>query len=400
LFAIFAAMLAKGIRAHCHDCLTGLPASLFPARRIYFGNINLAQTIWMKEGTSREVPGCANDKRQTRNKQPETNNMSDIITHNHNNDGIDRRGFLKCMAWAGTGVLWTMTGGILRSQALGAGSEAARMAAGSDLSFVQISDSHIGFNKEANKDVAATLREAVAKINALPNTPSFMLHTGDLTHLAEAEEFDTLDQILKGCKTREVFYVPGEHDVLNDNGQQYRDRFGKGSKGSGWYSFDQKGVHFVGLVNVMDIKEGGLGVLGHEQLEWLEDDLKARSSSTPIVLFAHVPLWTIFPKWGWGTEDSEQALGYLKRFGSVTVLNGHIHQIIQKVEGNITFHTAMSTAFPQPQPGAAPKPGPMKVPADKLRSVLGVTSVNYVEGRSTLAVVDSPLARPEMSENK
>jgi len=319
-------------------------------------------------------------------------NMSDIITHNHNDDGVDRRGFLKCMAWAGTGVLWTISGGILRSQTLSHPSDAEKMAAGADLSFVQISDSHIGFNKEANKDVTATLREAVARINALPKTPSFMLHTGDLTHLAEAEEFDTLEQLLKSCKTKQVFYVPGEHDVLNDNGQQYRERFGKGSKGSGWYSFDQKGVHFVGLVNVMNIKEGGLGVLGQEQLEWLEDDLKGRSSSTPIVLFAHVPLWTIFPKWGWGTEDSEQALGYLKRFGSVTVLNGHIHQIIQKVEGNITFHTAMSTAFPQPEPGTAPKPGPMKVPAEKLRSVLGVTSVNYVEGKNTLAVVDSRLA--------
>jgi len=188
-----------------------------------------------------------------------------------------------------------------------------------------------------------------------------------------------------------VFYVPGEHDVINDNGKQYRERFGKGSKGSGWYSFDQKGVHFVGLVNVLDIKEGGLGILGHEQLEWLEDDLKGRSSSTPIVVFAHVPLWTIYSKWGWGTDDSEQALGYLKRFGSVTVLNGHIHQIVQKVEGNVTFHTAMSTAFPQPQAGTAPKPGPMKVPAEKLRSVLGITNVNYVEGESTLAVVDSPL---------
>ena len=317
--------------------------------------------------------------------------MADIIKYNHENDGIDRRGFLKCMAWAGTGVLWTLTGGILKSQTLSQVSNAASLAAGADLSFIQISDSHIGFNKEANKDVAATLREAVNKINELPKTPSFMLHTGDLTHLAEAEEFDTLEQILKECKTGDVFYVPGEHDIINDNGKAYRERFGKDSKGSGWHSFDQKGVHFIGLVNVMDIKEGGLGVLGPEQLQWLERDLKGRSSSTPIVLFAHVPLWTIYPKWGWGTDDSEQALGYLKRFGSVTVLNGHIHQIIQKVEGHITFHTAMSTAFPQPQPGMAPKPGAMKVPAEKLRSVLGVTSVNYVEGNNTLAVVDSPL---------
>jgi 3',5'-cyclic AMP phosphodiesterase CpdA len=324
--------------------------------------------------------------------------MSDTIEHNHDKDGVDRRGFLKCMAWAGTGVFWTMTGGILKSQPLSRVSNAGALGAGAELSFVQISDSHIGFNKEANKDVAATLREAVAKINALPNTPAFMLHTGDLTHLAEAEEFDTLQQILKTSKAREVFYVPGEHDIINDNGKQYRERFGKGSKGSGWYSFDHKGVHFIGLVNVMDIKEGGLGILGHDQLEWLKDDLRARSSSTPIVLFAHVPLWTIYPKWGWGTDDSEEALGYLKRFGSVTVLNGHIHQIIQKVEGNITFHTAMSTAFPQPQPGMAPKPGPMKVPAEKLRTVLGVTSVNYVEGNGTLAVVDSPLMRSNDSE--
>jgi 3',5'-cyclic-AMP phosphodiesterase len=318
-------------------------------------------------------------------------NMSAIITHNQDKDGIDRRGFLKCMAWAGTGVLWTISGGLLRSQTLSGGNVDAASGAGADLSFVQISDSHIGFNKEANKDVIATLKAAVSKINALPSRPAFMLHTGDLSHLAETEEFDNLEQILKDCKAREVFYVPGEHDVISDNGKLYRERFGKGTKGAGWYSFDQKGVHFIGLVNVMDIKEGGLGVLGQEQLAWIAEDLKARSTSTPIVVFAHVPLWTVYPKWGWGTEDSEQVLGYLKRFGSVTVLNGHIHQVLQKVEGNITFHTAMSTAFPQPQPGMAPKPGPMKVPAEKLRSVLGVTSVNYVQGTTTLAVVDSPL---------
>ena len=318
--------------------------------------------------------------------------MSDKILFNQVEDGVDRRGFLKCMAWAGTGVLWTMSGGILKSQSLsGMGAPSAETAK-AELSFVQISDSHIGFNKDANKDVVGTLREAVAKINGLAVAPEFMLHTGDLTHLAEAEEFDTLEQILKSSKAKEVFYVPGEHDILNDNGEQYLQRFGKGTKGSGWHSFDHKGAHFVGLNNVKDIKEGGLGVLGREQLEWLESDLKGQSSSTPIVVFAHVPLWAVYPQWGWGTEDSEQALGYLKRFGSVTVLNGHIHQVVQKIEGNITFHTAMSTAFPQPAPGSAPKAGPMKVPAEKLRSVLGVTSVNYVQGNGPLAVVDTPLA--------
>jgi Icc protein len=297
------------------------------------------------------------------------------------------------MAWAGTGVLWSMAGGVLRSETLSqaGGADSASNGMKPDFCFVQISDSHIGFNKEANKDVTATLQAAVAKINALPVAPEFILHTGDLTHLAEAEEFDTLEQILKSTKAKQVHYVPGEHDILNDDGKQYLERFGKMSKGSGYYSFDHKGVHFVGLANVQGIKEGGLGVLGHDQLEWLEDDLSGKSSSTPIVVFAHVPLWEVYPKWGWGTEDSAQALGYLKRFGSVTVLNGHIHQIVQKVEGNVTFHTAMSTAFPQPEAGTRPKPGPLVVPANELRHHLGVTTVNYVEGKSMLAVVDSPL---------
>jgi Icc protein len=257
---------------------------------------------------------------------------------------------------------------------------------------VQISDSHIGFDKAANPDVTATLDAAIAKVNALEAAPSFVLHTGDLSHLSKPAEFDMLDQRLKSLRTDKIFYVPGEHDVLNDDGVQYRERYGKGSKGDGWYSFDQKGVHFIGLVNVMNLKAGGLGNLGKEQLEFVEDDVKHLKSSTPIVVFAHIPLWSVYPEWGWGTDDGAQALGYLKRFGSVSVLNGHIHQVMQKVEGNVTFHTAMSTAFPQPQPGTAPSPGPMKVPADKLRGLLGVTDVNFVRGKETLAVVDSTLA--------
>jgi 3',5'-cyclic AMP phosphodiesterase CpdA len=317
--------------------------------------------------------------------------MGKIITENLNNDGVDRRGFLKCMAWAGTGTLCLIQGGVLKSFAL---SEVANMDQSKmkgDLSFVQISDSHIGFDKAANPDVTATLREAIAKINGLSQPPAFVLHTGDLSHLSKASEFDTLDQTLKSIHTEKIFYVPGEHDVLNDNGEQYRERYGKGSLGDGWYSFDQKGVHFIGLVNVMNLKAGGLGSLGKEQLEWLEHDVKSLKSSSPIVVFAHIPLWSIYPEWGWGTDDSAQALSYLKRFGTVSVLNGHIHQVMQKVEGNVTFHTAMSTAFPQPQPGTAPSPGPMKVPTDKLRGLLGLTNVNFVRGKHTLAVVDSTL---------
>jgi len=319
---------------------------------------------------------------------PQENRNTILPDHNH--DGVDRRGFLKCMAWAGTGALCVLRGGVLKSYALNDIS-GVRKAAKGDLSFVQISDSHMGFNKAANPDVVATLKIAVDKIQALAVPPEFLLHTGDITHLSKPSEFDTVNQILQSASTKEVFFVPGEHDVLEDNGKQYLELYGKNTKGAGWYSFDKKGVHFIGLVNVMNLKAGGMGSLGTEQLEWLEDDVRHLSKSTPMVLFAHMPLWNIYPEWGWGTEDSAQALSYLKRFGSVTVLNGHIHQTMQKVEGSITFHTATSTAFPQPHPGAAPSPGPMKVPAERLRGLLGMTDVNYVRKHHALALIDSTL---------
>ena len=314
------------------------------------------------------------------------------ILHDHNHDGIDRRGFLKCMAWAGTGAFCVIKGGVLNSYSLSGLPSSGGNEYKGELSFVQISDSHMGFDKAANPDVVGTFKAAIDKINALPVAPAFMLHTGDISHLSKPEEFDTVDQLLKGSSSKDVFFVPGEHDVLNDDGKQYLERYGKATQGSGWYSFDQKGVHFVGLVNVLNLKAGGLGSLGGEQLEWLEKDVKHLSKSTPIVVFAHIPLWSVYPEWGWGTDDSAQALSYLKKFGSVTVLNGHIHQTMQKVEGNITFHTAASTAFPQPKPGEAPSPGPMKVPADQLRGLLGVTDVSYIERRHALAVIDSTLA--------
>jgi plastocyanin len=301
----------------------------------------------------------------------------------------DRRGFLQCMAWVGTGAMWTMAGGALKGMSI---EQAARGAMGGmkGLRFVQISDSHIGFDKPANADVTATLRLAVAKIKAAPEQPSFVLHTGDLTHLSKPSEFDTLQQVL-GELSVPVFYVPGEHDVLEDDGKSFLQRFGKGTQGAGWHSFDQGGVHFIGLVNVVNLKAGGLGTLGREQLEWLEKDVKRLKSSTPIVVFAHIPLWSVYPEWGWGTDDSAQALAYLKRFGSVSVLNGHIHQVMQKVEGHVSFHTAMSTAFPQPAPGSAPSPGPMKVDADRLKKVLGLSRMSFHDVNHPIAITDVPL---------
>lgn len=304
--------------------------------------------------------------------------------------GRSRRRALACMAWAGAGVLWTLDGGVPRSLALGNTAHAAQPASRA-FSFVQISDSHIGFNKEPNPDPAGSLQEAIAKIKAAPQQPAFLLHTGDVSHLSKPGEFDTAEQIVRGAGL-EVHYVPGEHDVLLDAGKSFFERFSAGSGGKGWSSFDHNGVHFIALVNVLNLKAGGLGFLGDEQLAWLAQDLRGRGSSTPIVVYTHMPLWALYPEWGWGTDDSAQALSHLKRFGSVTVLNGHIHQVIQKVEGHVSFHTAMSTAYPQPGPGVGPGPGPLKVPADRLRSLIGVRSVDVVPGRAELALVDTPLA--------
>lgn len=303
--------------------------------------------------------------------------------------GLDRRGFLQCMAWTGTGLVWSVVGGVPGSRALGPGRAQAEEAAGG-WSFVQISDTHIGFRGEANKDVIGTLETAIARIKAMQPRPAFIIHTGDITHAQKPGAFDLVTEALKGTGAERVFYVPGENDVFADGGTEYLGRFAAGRPG--WQSFDYRGTHFVGLINVLNFKAGGLGSLGPEQLEWLERDVAGLGSSTPIVLFAHVPLWAVYPKWGWVTEDAGQALGYLKRFGSVTVLNGHIHQVMQKVEGNVTFHTAMSTAFPQPAPGVGAGPGPLKVPVEQLRGLLGVREVNYVEGKGRLAVVDSTLA--------
>ncbi|MGN6086010.1 metallophosphoesterase family protein [Trinickia sp.] len=322
--------------------------------------------------------------------------MMDHDDDSHDRTATDRRRFLKCMAWAGAGTLWTMHAGILQARTLGGeanAEDAASAMKDASFSFVQISDSHIGFTKAPNPDVTATFKAALARIDAQRVQPDFVVHTGDLTHLSRPAEFDTVDQLVRGSSTRRAFFVPGEHDVIGDNGRAFFERFGEKQTRGGWYSFDHRGVHFVALVNVLDLKGGGLGWLGPDQLAWLKQDLAARTSETPIVVFAHMPLWSLYPAWGWGTDDAGDALSMLGRFGSVTVLNGHIHQIQQKVEGNVTFYTARSTAYPQPAPGVGPGPGPLKdVPPGQLSSYLGVREVRHVQAGRTLALTDEALS--------
>jgi 3',5'-cyclic AMP phosphodiesterase CpdA len=300
-------------------------------------------------------------------------------------DAFNRRAALHCLAFGGAGTLFTLSGGIVTPVALAQ----AATASGTPL-FLQISDTHIGFNKEANPDVAGTLNQTIALVNAMRSAPALTLHTGDITHLSRAAEFDTAMQLMGGLKAGELHTTPGEHDVTDGTGSEYFARFGKASNNRGYYSFDHQGVHFVALVNVMHFQPAGLGAFGEEQLAWLKDDLAARTSSTPVVVFAHMPMWTIQESWGWGTADAEVALGYLRRFGSVTILNGHIHQIVQKVEGNITFHTARSTAYPQPAPGVGAGPGPLKVPPADLPGMLGLTSITLK--RHHLSLADTTLA--------
>jgi len=301
--------------------------------------------------------------------------------------GPSRRGLLKCMAWAGTGIVWTVAGGVPRPLGLG---EAFAATPADGFTFVQISDSHIGFNKEANPDVSATLQVALDRIARLPEKPAMMIHTGDVSHLSKAAEFDAAEQLMKSVKL-DTHYVPGEHDVIGDDGKQFFARFAKEANTGGWYSFDQGGVHFIAMNNVQNFVKDGAGGFGADQLEWLEKDVKGRTASTPIVVFTHIPMWPIYPEWGWATADAPQALSYLKRFGSVTVLNGHIHQIVQKIEGNVSFRTAMSTAFPQPTAGQGPAPAPLKVPAEQLRSVIGIREVGIHVAKAA-AVTDVTLA--------
>ncbi|MBL8526903.1 MAG: metallophosphoesterase [Burkholderiales bacterium] len=305
-----------------------------------------------------------------------------------------RRRALSCLAaWTGAAIVWTVAGGVPR--ALGATNAGTPKAAAKHaLTFVQISDTHIGFRKEANPDVVGGLRRAIADINALPQAPAFVVHTGDVSHLSRPEEFAQARDLLREIHVDRVHTIPGEHDTIDEGVNGYLNFFDHDGNGNSWYSFDQGGVHFIALNNVLNFKMGKLAALGDEQIAWMKSDLARVSHSTPIVVLAHIPLWTIWEPWGWGTADSAQALALLRPFGSVTVLNGHIHQVLQKVEGNVALHTAMSLAYPLPTPGqeGVCEPGPVKVPAGELGKLLGTRQITVARGRRELALIDRPLA--------
>jgi 3',5'-cyclic AMP phosphodiesterase CpdA len=306
---------------------------------------------------------------------------------------LSRRNALKCMAYGGAGTLFALSGGVFTpiDLAMAASDKLGAAKLGKPL-FVQISDTHIGFNKEANPDVSGTLTQTIDIVNGMSDQPALIIHTGDITHLSKPAEFDLAQQLFTRLHTTEMHTVPGEHDTTDATVTEYFNRFGKASNNKGYYSFDHAGVHFIALINVLQFKPGGLGTLGADQIAWVTADLKRRSASTPIVVFAHMPLWTIYEPWGWGTGDADQLMTQLRRFGSVTVLNGHIHQIVQKVEGNMTFHTARSTSYPQPLAGVGSGPGPLKVPTDQLQAMLGITSVSVAKHPNSLTLNDTALA--------
>ncbi len=303
-------------------------------------------------------------------------------------EGMTRRQLIRHSAWFGAAVGFAVVGGEVISHAAGSAT-AQRAQSRPTLRFAQVSDSHIGFSGPPNPDVAGTFGHAIDEINNLGYTPDFVVHTGDLTHLSSPEQFDQVRQMMTTLRTPHVFTVPGEHDSVDDAGQKYRSVFGAGTRGDGWYSFDIAGVHVIALVNTLNLKK--LGHLGADQLAFVEKDVQALSSDTPIIVFSHIPLFAMYPDWGWGTDDAGQALSYLSRFSSVTCINGHVHQLFSKTEGKVTFYSGTTTAYPLPHPGDGPAPKPVTLPAGKLRDALGIREVSYTKGQTALALKESAL---------
>jgi 3',5'-cyclic-AMP phosphodiesterase len=293
---------------------------------------------------------------------------------------MQRRKFIEHVSWTGLGIAWAVGANGLFTACQVEEPTAQKSSTASPFSFVQISDTHIGFHKPANEHVTDTLQKTINAINALLAPPAFVVHTGDISHLSKPEEFDLAKQLLSQLKVP-LFTLPGEHDTIGDRGKAYEEAFPRKDVREGLQSWDQAGIHFVSLTNVLDFGTTGSGKLGQAQLDVLAKDLAGQKPDTPLVIFSHIPLYDLYPKWGWATADSAQLLSLLARFASVTVLTGHIHQVIEHSEGNIRFHTATTTAYPLPAPGHGEKPAPVNLPKNSLLAAIGFRTVEVIAGK-------------------
>jgi predicted phosphodiesterase len=276
-------------------------------------------------------------------------------------------------------------GGAVYASGLSGPAQAA--ASYDDFYFVQLTDTHWGFEGAPNPDAKGTLPKAIAAVNALPNAPDFVIFTGDLTHTTDdprerRKRMTEFRDIAAQLRAKTVRFIPGEHDASLDNGKAYKELFGAPN-----YTFEHKGVHFIVLDNVSD----PAAQLGDAQLAWLADDLKKQPKDARIVIFAHRPLFDLYPQWDWATRDGAKAIELLMPYANVTVFYGHIHQEHHQMTGHIAHHSAMSLIFPLPVAGSQPKRSPL--PWDPAQPYRGLGFREVEAEKAGLVITELPVSK-------
>jgi hypothetical protein len=281
-------------------------------------------------------------------------------------------------------------GGVVFASSLrGAQGAAAAGQKYDDFYFVQLSDSHWGFQGPPNPDAKGTLKKAVAAVNSLNEQPDFIVFTGDLTHTTDdpkerRQRLAQFKEIVSELKVKNVHFMPGEHDASLDNGEAFKEFFGKTR-----YAFDHKGVHFIALDNVSDPRAS----LGDEQLQWLADDLKQQPKNANIVVLTHRPLFDLYPQWDWATRDGVKAIDLLLPMEHVTVFYGHIHQEHHKMTGHIAHHAAKGLMFPLPAPGSQPQRNPLPWDATQPYKGLGFRDIEAEVSETAFKITELPVQK-------
>jgi hypothetical protein len=299
---------------------------------------------------------------------------------------LDRRDFMRLAGLGTVGVVFASAlPGVATAQTHG-GAAGAQMH-GEDFFFLQLSDTHWGFEGPPNPDAKGTLKKAIRSINALAQRPDFIVFTGDLTHTTDdpgerRRRMSEFRQIVSELEAKSLRFMPGEHDASLDGGKAYQELFG-----ATHYSFDHKGIHFIALDNVSDPHAS----LGEEQLGWLAKDLSAQKADAPIVVFTHRPLFDLAPEWDWATRDGAKAVELLMPYKNVTVFYGHIHQEHHHMTGHIAHHAARSLMFPLPAPHSQPKRTPLPWDPAQPYKGLGFRGVEAGAGEARYAVTEYPV---------